>query len=167
MHRFSLISEVCNLVPKTICLGALLFLLFIVPSKSKVYNNTQGIIKMVPLSYMCVFVLIFLFGDFSRAYIHVYFFFFFAFHMFLYLIFLSQKEEMFCCPNKQYDSNVNVFSGTYVPKFMTSTSFLLEQFATALYSWNNDVILKYDIASFVRLNTCISICFEYKYLNVT
>lgn len=95
------------------------------------------------------------------------FFFFFAFHMFLYLIFLSQKEEMFCCPNKQYDSNVNVFSGTYVPKFMTSASFLLEQFATALYSWNNDVILKYDIASFVRLNTCISICFEYKYLNVT
>lgn len=96
MHRFSLISEVCNLVPKTICLGALLFLLFIVPSKSKVYNNTQGIIKMVPLSYMCVFVLIFLFGDFSRAYIHVYFFFFFLpFICFCIWFFFPRRKKCF------------------------------------------------------------------------
>jgi len=141
MHHFSLISEVCNLVPKTICLGALTFLLFIVPSKIKVYNNSQSIIKMVPLSYTCIFFLIFLFGDVSRRDIDTYFYLFiylfiylFAFHMFSYLIFLSQKKEMFCCPNKQYDSNVNVFSGTYVPKFMTSTSFLLEQFFIAVYS---------------------------------
>ena len=86
MHHFSLISEVCNLVPKTICLDALTFLLFIVPSKIKVYNNSQNIIKMVPLSYTCIFFLIFLFGDVSRRDIDTYFYLFI--YLFIYLPFI-------------------------------------------------------------------------------